>query len=346
MILSFVKALSLILIFLGVNLLIPSMLAAESKVITLTDTKGRDIQAKIVAVEDDAVKIVVKGKEVMVPLEKLSEESRQAVKDAIAGLSGEDDIANTGKLVLPDGKAIIPGQVQSFTMKLTQEEQDWSPKIDLISYKASVAFPPNFDPSKPYPIYFVNDTLPGKNADKVKGVAKVANEAGYVVIGAQAFEVGEGQSTKSWDVRGHATYSAIFELLKNWPSLDDSDWYFGGNSGGAKNCCYLSVYLYEVHDHRPAGFFMGGCNEMMMTRAIDSYKSDKKAFRKAAFFVSNGNEDKIAPPDKGEQVAKELKKDRFKNVRQEVFEGGHGMSREHFAKALKWFDELREETKE
>lgn len=148
----------------------------------------------------------------------------------------------------------------------------------------------------------------------------------------------------NWNGRGRCTWRAIDELAKRWPLIMESDWSYGGFSGGAKNCCYLAVYLFEVYknknERRPVGFYMGGCNEMKMSDAVEFYRSSKPPFKEAAFFISNGDADKVATPENGENVENLLRKDGFRTTRKAVYQGGHAFYEPHFTEALEWFKEL------
>jgi len=145
----------------------------------------------------------------------------------------------------------------------------------------------------------------------------------------------------SSDTRGACAARAIEELAANWPAIKDSHWYFGGSSGGGENSCFLAVFLCELFEHPPHGFFMGGCGQLKMIDAIEIYESKKDLYQDAAFFLSHGDEDEESTAKEVREVARQLKKEHFKNVRQEVFEGGSELNREHLMEALEWFDKLR-----
>ncbi len=322
-----------------VCMLLSSLVPAE--VVELTDAKDRRIKAELLELEEDRLKILFNKKEMWIALDTLNEQSRLAVKCAFAKRAEGAAVRNEQKMFLPNGEKIEPGKVHRFTVELTKEQEQWNKESTVGSYVLCVAFPQQFDPGKSCPVFFVNTTTSGNNADSVKGYSKVANQLGYVVIGAQATDLRNNKEMASLAVRGELTYLAIESLSNNWPDILKSPWYYGGNSGGAKNCCFLSVYLYEIYKVAPSGFFMGGCNEMKMTTAIEYYNSAKQPFRDTAFFISNGSKDNTATPAQGEQVEKELNKNGFRTTRREVFSGGHEVSSEHFAEALKWFNELR-----
>lgn len=318
---------------------VSSLVAETAK---LTNLEGRVIEAEILSQKDGKAEIIFGGKRISYPLDQLDEASRAEVKRAAAAREEKDNKDKAARMTLPDGQKIVPGRMHSITLQATDEDRKWAKTEDLKEILLAVSFPQGFDPDKPWPVFFVNDTEPGANAKVSSGYVAGGSELGYVVIGAQAVGMNDKNKLNGWDGRGVVTRRAIIELGKKWPAITDSEWYYGGNSGGSKNCCYLAVYLYEVYKKPAGGFFISASNEMKMLDAIAHYKSDKRAFRKTVFFVSNGKTDKIATTAQGKSVAEGYEKAGLGDVRFEIHDGGHGMSQEHYREALKWFSQLRE----
>ncbi len=94
----------------------------------------------------------------------------------------------------------------------------------------------------------------------------------------------------------------------------------------------------------PLGFFLGGANELKLEDACKELKIPKTKFDEAAYFLSNGASDKIAPVSEGEEIAAELRR-LAKNVRFEMHEGGHSLNRGHVEQALDWFVELESKSR-
>lgn len=303
----------------------------------LTNMDGREIEAEILSLNEGKAEMMFGGKRISYPMEQLSEKSRAEVSRVLAAREEKSAKAKAGRMVLPDGQKIVPGRMHSMTLKATDEDRTWAKTEELKEILVSVSFPPGFDPDKPWPVFFVNDTEGGANAKVANGYSAGGSETGYVVLGAQAVGLTLKNGLTGWCGRGVVTRRALIELEKNWPAIMTSDWSYGGNSGGSKNCCYMAVYLYEVYQKSPRGFFISACNEMKMLDAIEHYKSDKKAFRETVFFVSSGKTDTIATPAQGKGVAEAYEKARLGTVHFEIHDGGHGMSQEHYRKALKWF---------
>lgn len=326
--------------FLALPTLVGAMQGAELS--KLTNLEGRVIEVEVIALNDGKAEMLLAKKPISYPMDQLNEQSQSEVKRAIAARKAKSTEENAARMKLPDGKPIVPGNVLSFTVQATDKDREYTKNPLFKEILISVSFPKDFDPNKTWPIFFANDTTPGANANLVGGYRVIGNELGYVVLGAQAVGVSNDNKLGYWDVRGLATMRAVEELAKNWPAITQSDWYFGGGSGGAKNCCYLAVFLYESFKKPTTGFFISASNEMKLLDAIETYKSDKQGFRKTVFFVSNGKSDKIATPEQGKGVAEGFTRMRLGEVRFELHDGGHGMSHEHYREALKWFTQLRE----
>jgi predicted esterase len=335
----FLSGLRMLVRFLACPILVGTIQGADLS--KLTNLEGRVIEVEVIALNDNKAELLLGKKPISYPMDQLSEESQAEVKRAIAARKANAAVENAARMKLPDGKPIVPNSLLSFTVKATDQERKWTKNEHLKEILISVSFPKDFDPGKPCPVFFVDDTTPGANAKQVGSYRAVGNEMGYVVIGAQAEGVSAANQLNSWDVRGVATMRAVTELGKNWPAITQSDWYFGGCSGGAKNCCYLAVYLHVTFKKPVSGFFISAANEMKLLDAIKNYKSDKQGFRKTVFFVSSGKTDTIATPEQAKNVADGFARIRLGEVRFELHDGGHILSQEHYRAALKWFTQLR-----
>lgn len=320
----------------------------------LVDLEGREIRVEAVSMADGEVTVVFNGKTIGLPMARLDEASRKRVESVLAASEKENEARLADRMDLPNGVKIVPGKLQTFILEATDEDRQKSKCAGMKTITVSVSFPEGFDPGRKWPVFFSNDTSSGRNAGVTRTYQPAANRLGYVVIGAQ----GEGapgadkESVKTLiyvDARGRVTRRAIDELAKQWPLIMESDWTYGGFSGGAKNCSYLAVYLFETYKDKaerlPVGFYMGGCNEMKMSAAIEAYGSRKPPFKDAAFFVSNGDGDKVASAEDGRKVEDHLNKDGFRLTKRAVYPGGHHFYEPHFTEALEWFNELAKASK-
>jgi hypothetical protein len=324
---------------------------AGAELTSLVDLKGREILAEVVSLADGKVSIIHNKKNHSLPLASLDEATQKRVELVLEKKEQERALELVKRMNLPNGEKIIPGKLQSFTIEANDEDRQRSKCPGLKRMTVSIAFPEGFDPDKKWPVFFTNDARAGKNAAVTRMYQKTANALGYVVMGAhgEADPAADKESIKTldyWETTGLSAFRAINELRKNWPLIMESDWSYGGFSGGAKNCCYLAVYLFECYKNNKTrtgknlGFFMGGCNEMKMSDAVDRYRSEKTPFKGSAFFISNGKGDTVASPANGQLVQDRLNKEGFKLTRVEVYDGGHNFYDPHFEKALLWFKEI------
>jgi hypothetical protein len=313
--------------------------------IKLKNAEGKEILAEVIALRDDKVDISVAGKRMSYPMSQLTEESRAEVKKALEQVAKKALQAKLAKMKLPDGQVIVPGQMMNFTLPVPEDQTKLAKEETFREVLVAVAFPKNFDPSQPCPVFFVDDTMPGQNAKVARNYQAVGNEMGYVVIGAHAVGSAKGNNLSTWYIRGLSARIAIDALSDNWPAIVDSQWYYGGCSGGGKNCCYLSIFLYETYDHHASGYFASATNEMKLLDAMETYKSDKKAFKKSLVYVSAGKQDKVATVAMSQQVADAFKSAGVAEVRMEIHDNGHTVHHPHFRQALEWFSENAASTK-
>jgi len=315
--------------------------AHAEKLIKLSNIAGREIHAEVISLNDGIVEISMGGRRTPYPMDQLTEESQAAVKRALAERETKAAASRTERMQLPDGQPIVPRRLLKFTLQATDEDRERQITSDVKEFLVAVAFPENFDPDKPYPVFFVDDTTPGHNAKVAASYQAIGNEMGYVVLGAQAIGNTPNNKLSYWGVRGYSTWRAIQALRVNWPAITESDWYYGGSSGGGKNCCYLSVYLYETYKRPPSGLFVSAANEMKMLDAIKEYKSDRQAYKSTIVFVSNGEKDNVSKPEQAKRVADEFKHAGMREVRFELHGGGHTMNQPHYREALEWFTQMR-----
>ena len=318
---------------------------ALAEPIKLKNAEGKEILAEVIALRDDQVEISVAGKRMAYPMSQLTDESRMEVKKALEQLAKKALEAKSAKMKLPDGQVIVPGQMMNFTLPVPKEQTVKAKEETFKEVLVGVAFPKNFDPSQPCPVFFVDDTMPGQNAKIARNYQAVGNEMGYVVIGAQAVGSVKGSNLSTWYIRGLSALIALDALSENWPAIFESQWYYGGCSGGGKNCCYLSIFLYETYDHHASGYFASATNEMKLLDAMEAFKSDKKAFKKSLVYVSAGKLDKVATVAMSQRVADDFKSAGVAEVRMEIHENGHTVHHPHFRQALEWFSKNAASTK-
>ena len=197
--------------------------------------------------------------------------------------------------------------------------------------RVAIAVPPGFDPQKTWPVLVVSNTETYSNIDSLRQFKDAANDAGWVVLAADAVEADKDKEG-SWR---YPCAGAAFDYLTNaWPGSQNWPVACGGMSGGAKNSALLAGELGREH-HRIIGLLMMGCNQDMATVALHKYAPPN--FLQAAVFLSSGKSDTIATPRQTEYVKNSLHGSGFMKLRLETFDGGHDIYQPHIGEALRWF---------
>lgn len=201
--------------------------------------------------------------------------------------------------------------------------------------KAVIALPVGFDPIKSYPVLIISATSDG-DASSVGHHGQyweTGIERGWVVIAADPLEKPKDDNNAwRWALISSALESmhAIWPQSRAWPVAT------AGFSGGAKRSGYMGALLAK-NDYRLIGMFMGGCNQDMASKGLDSFKPKKSDFLRVPVFLSNGNADSVASVASGERTRDSMDKTGFKKIKLETYDGGHDLHRPHVAAALDWF---------
>jgi len=301
-----------------------------------TDTQGRKIQAALLSAEGDKIVFDMRGREVPYELSKLSAADQLYVQQWL-------DIRNPKPLINDDGSFTIgsenfkPGDIFTTTLKANSEDKRIAEVNDLDEIMITIATPPDFDPTKSYPIFVVSTTTTAKNAEAAKGnYARGGTPNGFVVIGAQSATLDRERHTDH-EARAATFNRLIQEMTRIWPASKKWPLYYGGFSGGSKNCFYLAGFSMVNLKRPPLGFFMIGCNHSQLEIVRERDNISKKDWKDVLYYVCNGTEDTVAPPSYGEEVVEALKDAGGKIIRYETYEDGHKFSLEQYDQALKWF---------
>lgn len=131
-----------------------------------------------------------------------------------------------------------------------------------------------------------------------------------------------------------------FELIsKEWPGFASSRFSAGGFSGGSKGCWGIVAWLIK-NRHAVSGVYMGGCNSDYSESHKKSVGAPSGDYRKIRAYLSTGKSDTIASPTSSKEVQKSLESNGIRNVRYELYDGGHVFNSPQFVDSLKWFAEL------
>lgn len=314
---------------------------------TWTDTTGRKIEADPVRVEGDKVILKIKGREVPLPLSRLSAADQEFLADWKPGdeTATPPPAADAGPLTLCGTTLKADGKVATVTEPLSAAAlKSFAKATDKpTQLKLAVALPADFDPAKPQHVMWVSAAINNPeerkrgNTGAIGGYAATATAAGWVVIAADT-ELGnprleDNQRATGSDLAVHL--QAVEALAKAWPGSKDWEYACCGHSGGAK------ASFYRVGDLlagglKVIGLFLSGCNQDMTEDARDETKCSKAGLHKVNVFISSGKADTIATPAHSETVAKSTKSN-FGKIRLETHDGGHGIDQAGFKQAMEWF---------
>ena len=114
---------------------------------------------------------------------------------------------------------------------------------------------------------------------------------------------------------------------------------FGGFSGGAKLSGWLAA-AFASEGRVIIGVYLAGINQESLVSAATLFDVLNPGFKRIPVFLQSGLKDHISTPAEHQEVAAELKRAGFKNVRVEYFPGEHDVYPGPLRAALDWFREL------
>jgi len=327
---------------------VASDLRAEFR--TWTSQSGSQVEAEWTGEEGDQVLLrKADGKILGIAFSALSEADQEFVRRQCAPVAETTTPANPppasgspNALVL-GGVEITPGQLIRFHAPLPTEAiraLDKEHNTVVTNAKVGIAVPPGFDPSKSWNLIVISSTEDlnslsighaGQYMDAIIG-------RNWVVMAADGpNDDAPIRVSNTW--RWSLIRAGLEELHRQWPGSRNWNYATGGFSGGAKFSGYMAALL-AASGYKVIGMFMGGCNEDMATRGVNDYKPSRWTFLKVPIFLSNGENDPIAPVSYGPRVRDSMNKGGFKEIRVETCPGGHDPYPEHMRQALAWFEEI------
>lgn len=312
---------------------------------TWTNQKGDQTTGRFLALEGGTVKLLVKAKPFNVPLDQLSEADQQWIAEATRPPAAENE---TPHLNLPnaadlaagmryDFEADVPAEIEKWAMDEARES-DYETDINMKRVHVGWAVPAGFDPAKENRILVISitatSTMPS-NVNYMRAYLRAATDAGWCVLGADMPPfVAPGMPTH----RMALAEAALRTLELKWPNVAKWPIATAGFSGGGKYSGWLAGY-FASKGRTVCGMMMTGTNEDMATKSLEKFSPDRKSFLATKIFMSTGDMDNTASPDRVKGIIDQMKKTGFKNVRLEVFTGPHKFHVEHVAPALAWFSE-------
>jgi predicted esterase len=319
---------------------------------TWTDVQGRKVEGEMVRVEAGSPVVSINGKEMTLPLDKLSAEDQQFVQGwaQAAEEKAKEEAAALAAKAEENAKRVaagifsVDGTQLEKAGKLSLVERPYSPasleylvknKLEKeTSYKVGIVLPAGFDPSKPLRVFVVSTPVNnpaegvGGNIGKMRMYMKTCAEQGWLTV---AFDSNTGYPMS------HLAIKEGMELLvKEWPILKTSDFAVGGFSGGAA-ACWIPCATLVKEGYRVMGAFMAGNNGDYSATDRKTYGAPAKPYGDINVFVSSGELDKNASPEGAKGLRESLKSNGLGTVRLESHAGGHKLHEPHFSEALTWF---------
>jgi len=212
------------------------------------------------------------------------------------------------------------------------------PSIAADRVALAVGFPAAFDAERVHPILVTQVTADRArpNIAELGAYAPAALEQDYVVISAQGIPWPERYQDDTL-VHRYATLRAALRWLasevpqsERWPIV------LAGFSGGAKISQVLAFSL-MLEQRRVAGVFLGGCNEDHSRVLLGEYPALQERFSQIAYYLSVGDDDRIAPPSSVRDVAKHLRASGARHVEVSTHPGNHRLDTRDLSQALRWF---------
>jgi hypothetical protein len=239
------------------------------------------------------------------------------------------------------GKEAKPGPLLEIQFPISKYFQDIAAQGGNLrpeTGRAVLGFPPGFDPARRWPIMIVTSTTDMHRTSPMDAFAykPPADAEGWVILAADAMIKPKFDSTP-W--RLASLGAALDAVRKDWPQSRNWPVAFVGFSGGAKRSCLLSAMMAKSRAVNICGLFLSGINDDRLTVAYRDYQPGPN-FLNVPVWISGGIEDPIATTGLEGQVAANLRRTGFKNVRLERFVGTHQLKRSEIKLALRWFREL------
>ncbi len=306
---------------------------------TWTDKLGRVIKAEMVSANESTVTVLLKGKDVVIKREKLSEEDQKFCDEWIEKKNAEKStpVKNNGPLMF-DGKPLVAGgKVNVYNYDYPPESAKKvrkSLKDGETGFRIGISVPKGFDPSKPQKVFVANtaqnnpkQTLQGNTA-MAGFFSKQCAQEGWVCF---AFDSNLGRPKHDLDL-----ILAVNKMCQVWPEFKNWKFVVGGFSGGGKAAFWPAAFLLK-QEYNVTGLFLANTNQDFSEDARKQYKIKKSDYKQVSVFWGTGKWDKLANEETAARMKKSLERNGMKEVRLEFHDGKHSLYHPQFIQALQWF---------
>ena len=212
--------------------------------------------------------------------------------------------------------------------------------------KMLLVLPDGFQPTaQSCPILLVSATADGK-ASSI-GSAKAhylpdATQKGYLVIAVDG-EFGKPPKGDPPDSRWALAQAGLGALYNEWPKARTWPIAAAGVSGGGGYASHQAMHLLDLH-YPLMGLLLSVTRSTPNDFPDVLKKAPRASIRTLPVFYSGGEKDPLTTKDAVNKARSALTAAGFKNVRFEMFPGGHHLHRPHLQAALDWFLEEHNKT--
>jgi predicted esterase len=212
------------------------------------------------------------------------------------------------------------------------------PALRADRVELAVAFPEGFDRTRVHPILITQVTADRyhSNIAELEAYAPAALEQGYVALTAQGIPWPDRAQSDTLVHRYASVRAALRWLEREVPQSELWPIVLAGFSGGAKVSQVLAFSLL-LEQRSVAGVFLGGCNEDHSSVLLAQYPSARERWSQIAFFLSAGNDDRVAPLDAVRRVAGGLRSAGVQRVNVSAHPGSHRLDARDLSLGLRWF---------
>src|SRR5437773_3109370 len=239
------------------------------------------------------------------------------------------------------GVAFSPGSTVKANVPLSAQEKSYAAQGGNPvppNAVAVLATPPNFDPSKTWPVLLICSTSDFKRQnrdDLVQFYQRVGLAEGWVLLAGDGPQHARND-TAAW--RLAMTLAAIDALHHGFPGSEKWPMACAGFSGGAKGAGSIAPVLAR-NGCRITGLYLTGVNQDYVSGGYARSKPGAD-FLSTPIYVSVGHDDRLATLEQKYNVVGSIKRTGFNRVRIGTFRGGHEVNDAQTSIALRWFREL------
>lgn len=205
----------------------------------------------------------------------------------------------------------------------------------------TIAVPPRMDLARERPVMVISATSDAGNHSSrrlLRAYAETALASGWVLVAA---DPAESVTVEQDDVplRLALNTAALAVMARQWARGATAPLAFGGFSGGAKYSGWLAA-AFASQGRTVIGLYLAGINQNTLLDAATQFKVLNTDFKRIPVFLQSGEQDEVATTAEHQDVAAELIRAGFKNVRIVAFPGPHEVEPGPLSTALDWFSEL------